>query len=99
MLYIYKELNCCCYSVQFVQCVSTVITETTCLLVRNGDEWYKTRRALAPKMLRPKEVKDNTDSFNAVNLDMVKALRQDRNENNEILDFGPQINRWSTECK
>lgn len=64
---------------------------------QNGDEWYKTRRALAPKMLRPKEVKDNTDNFNAVNLDMVRALRKDRNENNEILDFGPQINRWSTE--
>lgn len=34
--------------------------------LRNGDEWHRIRRNVAPKMMRPKVVEENLDNFNLV---------------------------------
>ena len=68
------------------------------LFNRNNDEWYKTRQALAPKLLRPQEVYDNADNFNSVVEDAIKSFRDCRNGSGEISDVQRLLFRWTCEC-
>ena len=66
---------------------------------RNGEAWYRIRQALAKKMLRLKEVHDNTDNWNDVIVDAEANFRSLRDSNNEVPDLTEQLFKWSTECE
>ena len=44
--------------------------------LRNGEEWHRIRRNIAPKIMRPKVVEENLDNFNSVAEDaMVRFVK------------------------
>ena len=56
------------------------------------------RKALAPKMLRPKEIRDNLDNFNSVTRDAIEHMVSIRGADMEILDLDKELAKWATEC-
>ena len=57
------------------------------------------RKALAPKMLRPKDVRDNMDNFTAVTRDAIEHMVSIRGTDMEIPDLDKELAKWATECK
>ena len=57
------------------------------------------RKALAPKMLRPKDVRDNMDNFTAVTRDALVHMVSIRGIDMEIPDLDKELAKWATECK
>ena len=57
------------------------------------------RKALAPKMLRPKDVRDNMDNFTAVTRDAIEYMVSIRGIDMEIPDLDKELAKWATECK
>ena len=57
------------------------------------------RKALASKMLRPKDVRDNIDNFTAVTRDAIEHMVSIRGADMEIPDLSKELAQWATECK
>ena len=57
------------------------------------------RKALAPKMLRPKDVRDNMDNFTAVTRDAIEHMVSIRGIDMEIPDLDKELAKWATEGK
>lgn len=62
-----------------------------------GEQWSRLRKALAPKMLRPKEIRDNLDNFNSVTRDAIEHMVSIRGADMEILDLDKELAKWATE--
>ncbi|CAH3104924.1 unnamed protein product [Porites lobata] len=67
------------------------------LIVREGEDWNRMRKALAPKMLRPKDVRDNMDNFTAVTRDALEHMVSIRGIDMEIPDLDKELAKWATE--
>ncbi|XP_073228382.1 1,25-dihydroxyvitamin D(3) 24-hydroxylase, mitochondrial-like [Porites lutea] len=71
------------------------------LILLDGEEWNRVRQKIAPKMMRPKIVKENIANFNAVSKDAVARLAKlyDASEQNDYMpDLEKEVNRWSLEA-
>lgn len=66
---------------------------------RRGEDWSRLRRVLAPKMLRPKDIRENLDNFNGVTGDAIEHMVAVRREDDVIPDLEDELAKWSTECK
>lgn len=66
---------------------------------REGKDWSRVRRALAPKMLRPKDIRENLHNFNAVTRDAIEHMVAIRGEDDVIRDLEDELAKWATECK
>ena len=66
---------------------------------REGDDWHRVRKALASKMLRPKDVRDNMENFTAVTRDAIEHMVSIRGADMEIPDLSKELAQWATECK
>ena len=69
---------------------------------RDGEEWYRLRKTIAPKLMRPKIVEENILNFNAVSKDAVARfvkLKEAYEQDDHIPDLDKELNRWSLEGK
>ena len=69
---------------------------------RDGEEWYRIRKSIAPKIMLPEIIEENIDNFNAVTKDTVARLVQlnkDCGPNDHIPDLEGELSKWSTESK
>ena len=69
------------------------------LIYREGEEWLRRRQALNQKMLRPKEVENYAPELNNVTDDLLKKIREMRNNQNEVENIDNDLLRWSLECE
>ena len=69
------------------------------LYYRDGEDWSRLRKALAPKMLRPKDIRENLDNFIAVTKDAIEHMVAIRGADDVIPDLEGEILKWATECK
>ena len=69
---------------------------------RDGEEWHRLRKTIAPKLMRPKIVEENILNFNAVSKDAVARfveLKEAYEQDDHIPDLDKELNRWSLEGK
>ena len=88
---VYLQVMCC------IACAMSV-TFTFCFF-REGEDWNRMRKALAPKMLRPKDVRDNMENFTTVTRDAIEHIVSIRGIDMEIPDLGKELAKWATECE
>ena len=69
------------------------------LILREGEKWSRLRKALAPKMLRPKGIRENLDNFNGVARDAITHMAALRGIGDEIPDLEGELSKYATECK
>ena len=69
------------------------------VILRQGEKWRRLRKALAPKMLRPKGILENLDNFNGVARDTISHMASLRGIGDEILDLEGELSKFATECK
>ncbi|XP_078380883.1 cytochrome P450 10-like isoform X2 [Oculina patagonica] len=62
-----------------------------------GEDWSRLRRALASKMLRPKDVRENLDNFNAVTRDAIEHMVAIRGADDVIPDLEGELAKYATE--
>jgi len=62
-----------------------------------GKEWSRSRKVMAPKMLRPKDIRDNLENFNSVTRDAIEHLVSIRGGDMVIPDLEKELAKWSTE--
>ncbi|CAH3104927.1 unnamed protein product [Porites lobata] len=67
------------------------------IALREGVEWNRMRKALAPKMLRPKDIRENMENFTAVTRDAIEHMVSIRGADMEIPDLGKELAQWATE--
>ncbi|KAL8611299.1 hypothetical protein ACOMHN_013730 [Nucella lapillus] len=63
----------------------------------NDEEWYQLRSAAQRLMMRPKEVVPFLPETDEVAMDFVSHLKNQRDADNEVSDFGTQLGRWGLE--
>lgn len=69
---------------------------------RNGQEWYRLRHSISPKILRPKIVEENIENFKAVTKDAIARfveLKEKCGPNDHIPDLEGELGKWSMEGK
>ncbi|XP_073228662.1 cytochrome P450 10-like [Porites lutea] len=67
---------------------------------RNGQEWYRLRHSISPKILRPKIVEENIENFKAVTKDAIARfveLKEKCGPNDHIPDLEGELGKWSME--
>ena len=69
------------------------------LILREGEKWSRLRKALAPKMLRPKGIRENLDNFNGVARDAITHMAALRGIGDEIPDLEGELSKYACECK
>ncbi|PFX18324.1 cytochrome P450 27C1-like [Stylophora pistillata] len=67
------------------------------LTTLQGEKWSRLRKALAPKMLRPKGIRDNLDNFNGVVRDAIAHMASLRGIGDEIPDLEGELSKYATE--
>ena len=65
---------------------------------RDGEEWNRVRKALASKMLRPKDIRDNLENFNGVTRDAIEHMLSVRGADEVIPNLEEELGKWATEC-
>ena len=97
----YVTLSFCFLLLLFFRFVLLFVFLFVCLffLFRAGEPWSRLRKALAPKMLRPKDIRDNLENFNSVTWDAIEHLVSIRGGDMEIPDLDKELAKWATECK
>ena len=65
----------------------------------DGEKWSRLRKALASKMLRPKDIRENLDNFNSVTRDAIDRIVAIRGEDDVIPDLEGELAKYATECK
>ncbi|KAL9965315.1 hypothetical protein ACROYT_G029100 [Oculina patagonica] len=63
----------------------------------NGEKWSRLRKALAPKMLRPKNIHDNLENFNSVTRDAIDHMVAIRGADRTIPDLEGELAKYATE--
>ena len=66
---------------------------------RRGEEWYKVRRVLNMKMLKPKVIGEYAQGFNEVSSDLLSRLKQTRDDEGLIPNIKDELFKWSLECE
>ncbi len=66
---------------------------------REREDWSRLRRALAPKMLRPKDIRENLDNFNDVTRDAIDHMVAIRGVDGTIPDLEGELTKYTTEGK
>ena len=66
---------------------------------RQGDDWYKVRRLLNMKMLRPKVVGKYDGQMNEVVKDLLLRLNEVRSADHIVPSLQNELFKWSFECK
>ena len=69
---------------------------------RQGAEWHRLRQAVAPKMLRLRDLHANVPGFNDVANDVMGRLASvmgTHGHEGEVPDLDGEVFKWSTECK
>ena len=66
---------------------------------RNGEEWYRIRRILNMKMLRPKVTEGYAEPLNDVASDLVAQIKAIRGTDGVIPSLEDELFKWSLECK
>ena len=62
---------------------------------RRGEEWYKARRVLNMKMLKPKVIGEYAQGFNEVSSDLLSRLKQTRDDEGLIPNIKDELFKWS----
>ena len=80
------------------------LCQTLCFLFyfiynRQGEDWSRVRRALASKMLRPKDIRENLDNFNGVTRDTIEHFLAVRGEDGVIPNLENELAKYAFECK
>ena len=65
----------------------------------DGEKWSRLRKALASKMLRPKDIRENLDNFNSVTRDAIEWMVAIRGGDDVIPDLEGELAKYATECK
>ena len=65
----------------------------------DGEKWSRLRKALASKMLRPKDIRENLDNFNSVTRAAIERMVAIRGEDDVIPDLEGELAKYATECK
>ena len=71
----------------------------TCCNYRRGEEWYKVRRILNMKMLKPKVIGEYAQGLNEVSSDLLSRLKQTRDDEGLIPNIQDELFKWSLECE
>ena len=71
----------------------------TCCNYRHGEEWYKVRRILNMKMLKPKVIGEYAQGLNEVSSDLLSRLKQTRDDEGLIPNIQDELFKWSLECE
>ena len=66
---------------------------------RRGEEWYKVRRILNMKMLKPKVIGEYAQGFNEVSSDLLSGLKRTRDDEGLIPNIKDELFKWSLECE
>lgn len=69
---------------------------------RNGPEWKSLRKPVQSKMMRPKELYDNIESWNLVVDDALEMIRRNRGQGiteGVLPNLMEDLAKWSMECK
>jgi len=62
-----------------------------------GEEWYKVRRILNMKMLKPKVVGEYTQQLNDVSADLLTRMRETRDTDGVVPSIQDELFKWSLE--
>lgn len=62
-----------------------------------GEEWYKVRRILNMKMLKPKVIGEYAQGLNEVSSDLLSRLKQTRDDEGLIPNIQDELFKWSLE--
>lgn len=68
-------------------------------LLRNGDEWYRLRRAVQQMMLRPREVSYYYPLQDGVARKLVDRITKEVDDNGSIHNLHHLVAKWILECK
>ena len=71
----------------------------TCCNYRRGEEWYKVRRILNMKMLKPKVIGEYAQGLNEVSSDLLSQLKKTRDGEGLIPNIQDELFKWSLECE
>ncbi|XP_020621575.1 cytochrome P450 27C1-like [Orbicella faveolata] len=63
----------------------------------DGEKWSRLRKALASKMLRPKDIRENLDNFNSVARDAIERMVAIRGEDDVIPNLEGELAKYATE--
>lgn len=79
----------------------TSLARILCFIVfrTDGEKWSRLRKALASKMLRPKDIRENLDNFNSVTRDAIERIVAIRGKDDVIPDLEGELAKYATECK
>lgn len=70
-----------------------------CQQCRQGEEWYKVRRILNMKMLKPEVVGEYSQQLNEVTTDMLSQMKTTRDDNGIVPNIQQELFKWSLECE
>jgi len=70
-----------------------------CFICRRGEEWYKVRRILNVKMLKPKVVGEYTQQLNEVSADLLTRTREMLDTDGVVPSIQDELFKWSLECE
>ena len=68
-------------------------------ITRRGEEWYKVRRILNQKMLKPKVVGEYAQELNEVATDVLSQLKESRGTDGIVPGLQQELFKWSLECE
>lgn len=66
---------------------------------RRGEEWFKVRRILNMKMLKPKVVGEYAQELNEVVTDLLSRMKETRDSVGIIPNIQDELFKWSLECE
>lgn len=66
---------------------------------RRGEEWFKVRRILNMKMLKPKVVGEYAQELNEVATDLLSRMKETRDSVGIIPNIQDELFKWSLECE
>lgn len=70
-----------------------------CQQCRQGEEWYKVRRILNMKMLKPEVVGEYSQQLNEVTTDVLSQMKTTRDDNGIVPNIQQELFKWSLECE
>ena len=71
----------------------------TLYVARQGDEWYKVRRILNMKLLKPNIIGEYSGRLNRVVTDVLSRFKETRHDNNIVPNIKNELLKWSLECE
>ena len=70
------------------------------MLCSEGEEWHRQRVPMSKFAMVPRKVAEFHEDFNAITLDLLKKIHQQRNPETKVVsDVADLLFQWSFECK